>query len=474
MSAFSEPTPRLSAITDIDGGWRSKIDASWRIAAVAASVGLLLCGSFAFALRSRSASSRSSAVAVHDHGDIVAAERIVAAFWREREVLGEYRASPLPILAAEVLVKQRDFATSLRQIHVQSPAELSYVDRARAANAAMVEVFDKRVSPSEQGLHVAELKVVAPVSQLTAINRRQYKAAETAAASADGAGLRAALAATLLGLVAIAWFAIFAFRLVRRINNQNVELQLADVAKDEFINTVSHELRTPLTSMHGFVELLLDETGEPLTKREQRIMLATVQRGSARLTTLVNDLLLTAQLRAGRLDMQMTIIDIVAIARQSVENVQAQAHQKTLQVSLSAPPHTIEIEADALRLSQALDNVISNAIKFTPADGHIEVALTHDTEHATVTVTDSGMGMTAADIKRLFEPFFRTGSAMAKQIQGTGLGLPIVKAIIEAHDGTINITSEPNVGTSFAISLALAQPLGTRTVASLGDLVVAA
>ena len=104
---------------------------------------------------------------------------------------------------------------------------------------------------------------------------------------------------SLLGLGAIVWLAFFAVRLVRRIEKQNVELQVADVAKDEFVGTVSHELRTPLTSIRGFVELMLDESGDPLTE-QQRGFLATVQRGSNRLERLVNDLLLTAQLRAGR------------------------------------------------------------------------------------------------------------------------------------------------------------------------------
>jgi len=246
-------------------------------------------------------------------------------------------------------------------------------------------------------------------------------------------------------------------RLVRRIENKNIELQLVDAAKDEFIGTVSHELRTPLTSMHGFVELLLDESGDPLTE-EQRSFLATVQRGSARLEGLVNDLLLTAQLRAGRLDMRKTNADLVEITRQSVASAQAHAHQKGLQLNLTAPVDTIPVYADATRLAQALDNLISNAIKFTQESGKVEVELAQDEDCVTLTVADTGMGMAGDEIERLFEPFFRTDAAQAKKIQGTGLGLPIVRAIVEAHDGTITITSKPNVGTSFVISLPLVHP----------------
>jgi signal transduction histidine kinase len=300
-------------------------------------------------------------------------------------------------------------------------------------------------------LRSAEAAVVVPLARLSSSDRREYLQAEAVAAAADRLGFRIELATSLLALMTIGWFAVFAVRLVRRIENQNIELQFADAAKDEFIATVSHELRTPLTSMHGYVELLLDKSGDPLTP-EQRSFLATVQRGSTRLEGLINDLLLTAQLRSGRLELHTTNADLAEIARQAIESAQAHAANKTLELNLTAPPHPITIEADAMRLAQALDNLISNAIKFTPPGGRVEVALTQDTERVTLTVSDTGMGMTSADIEHLFEPFTRTDAA--KQIQGTGLGLPIVKAIIDGHEGIITVTSEPNVGTSFAISLA--------------------
>jgi signal transduction histidine kinase len=173
----------------------------------------------------------------------------------------------------------------------------------------------------------------------------------------------------------------------------------------------------------------------------------SVQRGSLRLERLINDLLLTAQVRAGRLDIQRSNTDVVAIAREAVESAQAHAGHKALQLSLTAPSHSILIEGDTVRLGQAFDNVISNAIKFTPEHGHVDVALAQEEGRVTLTVADTGMGMTAADIDRLFERFFRTDSAQAQRIQGTGLGMPIVKAIVEAHDGMITVTSEPDVGT---------------------------
>jgi len=449
---------------DSDGRGRLKIGVKWRIGVTAATIGLLMCSALGLTIQSRSRLVGASAASARRRQDMLAAEQTVSAFWKEREAMGEFLASPLPRLAAEVRYRRLHFRQALVRIGVQSATERAQVERAVAANAAMIAVFNALPQRSggvaavsaERRLHTAQVSVLAPIAQLTDVNRREYLQAEAVATSAERAGFQSELATSLLGLAAIGLFAIFALRLLRRIEDQNEELQLADVAKNEFISTVSHELRTPLTSMHGFVELLLDESGDPLTE-EQRDFLATVQRGSIRLERLVNDLLLTAQLRAGRLDIRKTNADLVEIARQSVESAQAHAGQKALQLSLAASSHSIQIDADVVRLGQAVDNLVSNAIKFTPEGGSVEVALAHDGARATLTVADTGMGMTSADIERLFEPFFRTASA--KQIQGTGLGLPIVKAIVEAHDGTITVTSQPNNGTSFGISLPLGHQL---------------
>jgi signal transduction histidine kinase len=381
--------------------------------------------------------------------------------------MSKFLAFPLRPNAEAVHARLAGFRRALWQIHVGSPAELAGVERARTANEELVGIFNA-LPPlaggpvddrGERLLHAGESSVLAPITQLTAANRRDNLRAQAVADSAQQAAFRSEIIASLLGVLAVVWFAIFAVRLVRRIDSQNHRLQLADTAKDEFIGTVSHELRTPLTSMHGFVELLLDEGGDPLTE-QQRGFLATVQRGAERLERLVDDLLLTAQLDAGRLDILRTPTDVVEIVQHAVESAQAEAGRRALRLDLTAPSHSILIEADVVRLAQAVDNVVSNAMKFTPGGGSVAVTLAQDGGRVTVTIADTGMGMAAADVERLFERFFRTDSAQAKQIQGTGLGLPIVKAIVEAHEGTIAVTSEPNVGTSFAISLPLPHPLG--------------
>jgi signal transduction histidine kinase len=409
--------------------------------------------------------------------DSLATTGALTAFWKERDGMDAFLAFPRQRFADQVRTREVSFQEALDRSNPGTTAERARVGRASAANERLIVIFNQQLYGGISGyrdarrLRKAELSVLAPLTRLVADDRRESLDAEAVAASAQRAGFRSAWVISLLGLGAIVWLAFFAVRLVRRIEKQNVALQVADVAKDEFVGTVSHELRTPLTSIRGFVELMLDESGDPLTE-QQRGFLATVQRGSNRLERLVNDLLLTAQLQAGHLDIQKTLADLVKIVRESVESARPQASIKALQLSLVCPSASIEVEADGVRLAQAVDNVISNAIKFTPEGGSVEVALAQEGDRVSLTVTDTGMGMTAADVERLFEPFFRTDSA--GEIQGTGLGLPIVKAIIEAHDGLISVASEPDVGTLFAISLPLADPFEHQAPSGLHTAPVAA
>ena len=419
-----------------------------------------MCGALVLTVLSHGTSVRAGADARQVREDTLATAAAVAAFWKQCDGMDAFLAFPRQRFADQVRTREVSFREALGQRDPKTPTERAQVERASAANEQLIVIFNEQLYGGISGyrgarrMRAAELSVLAPLAHLAANDRRQYLDAEAVAVSAERAGFRSAWVISLLGLGAIVWLAFFAVRLVRRIEKQNVELQAADVAKDEFVGTVSHELRTPLTSIRGFLELMLDDSGDPLTE-QQRGFLATVQRGSNRLERLVNDLLLTAQLQAGRLDIQKAHADLVEIVGESVESARAQAASKALQLSLVSSSGSILVEADVVRLAQAVDNVISNAVKFTPEGGSVTVALVLEGDRVSLTVTDTGMGMTPADIERLFEPFFRTSSAFT--IQGTGLGLPIVKAIIEAHDGLINVVSEPNVGTSFVISLPLAE-----------------
>jgi PAS domain S-box-containing protein len=230
---------------------------------------------------------------------------------------------------------------------------------------------------------------------------------------------------------------------------QNERLRELDVMKDEFVALVSHELRTPLTAIQGYTELVLDGTAGELND-EQRAMLAAVDRSSARLFRLINDLLFVAQVNAGKLTVAIDDVDLAAVAREAIEDARprAAAADVALAFEIASIP---TVKADRVRLGQVFDNLISNAIKFTPPGGRVGLTISMVGEEAIVVITDSGMGMSSDDQQRLFTRFFRTKDAA--KIQGTGLGLSITKAIVDAHHGSISVESEVGAGSSFTFTV---------------------
>jgi PAS domain S-box-containing protein len=234
----------------------------------------------------------------------------------------------------------------------------------------------------------------------------------------------------------------------------NERLRELDGMKDEFVALVSHELRTPLTSIKGYTELILDGSAGELTD-EQRTMLAVVDRNNARLFRLINDLLFVAQINGGQLEVELEDVDLAAVAAESIADARPRA--AVAQISLAFEcERSPTVRADPVRLGQVFDNLISNAIKFTPAGGHVELTVSMVVGKAMIAVADSGMGMTAEDQQQLFTRFFRTEAAA--MIQGTGLGLSITKAIVDAHFGSISVESEVGKGTCFTVTIPTSAP----------------
>ena len=225
--------------------------------------------------------------------------------------------------------------------------------------------------------------------------------------------------------------------------------------RDEFVAVVSHELRTPLTSIIGYLELLVDEDSSELTS-EQRSYLEIVQRSTSRLVELVGDLLLVAEAERGPLALDLADIDVAALAADAAEAARpsADAQGVTLRVE---PGSGGTVAGDPTRLAQMLDNLISNAIKFTPEGGRVTVHAAVRGNDAVFEVVDTGGGVSDADRERLFDPFFRSREANARAVPGTGLGLTITKAIVDAHHGSIEVESAPGAGTTFRVWLPVAE-----------------
>ena len=220
--------------------------------------------------------------------------------------------------------------------------------------------------------------------------------------------------------------------------------------------SVSHEFRTPLTSIRGFVELLLADAAGELNS-DQRRFLAVIARNSERLLRLVSDLLFSAQLEHSDLVLTRAPVELADLAHECAESARPLAEQKGITLEVEAA-HVPAIAADRTRLEQLVDNLISNALKFTPPGGRVTVKTLVAEGNALVEVCDTGIGIPAAEREQLFERFFRASAATAEAIKGTGLGLSIVKAIIEGHGGRMEVDSEPGAGTTFRAILPLAEP----------------
>jgi signal transduction histidine kinase len=247
---------------------------------------------------------------------------------------------------------------------------------------------------------------------------------------------------------------------------QNDRLVEADKLKDEFVALISHDLRTPLTSIIGYVELSLEDVQPPLDD-ERRGYLQIVSRSSERLLRLVDDLLFVARLQAGRLILERSDLDLCTIAAQAAQEARPRAEAKHLELEfVGGSP--VMIEGDKGRLFQLLDNLISNAIKFTPEGGRVEVRAVPTNGMAVLDVSDNGIGLGPDEAELVFDRFFRSSRVVAQQLPGTGLGLFIARAIVDAHAGTIAASTREGGGTTFHVELptrVVSQPADPELVA---------
>ena len=240
-----------------------------------------------------------------------------------------------------------------------------------------------------------------------------------------------------------------------RLRVQHEQLLRLQQLKQSFLSTVSHELRTPLTSMVGNLELLEDGIGGPLTPIQEGYV-REVQRGAAQLSELVDSLLDTAQMEAGAFKVKREAVDLNVLLPQARQAIAGLAAQKRLNLILTMPADLPLVQGDALRLNQVMGNLLSNAVKFTPEGGSIQITAAATPEGVSITVSDTGIGIPTSDLPQVFEPFFQVDSGLTRLQRGSGLGLPIVKTLVEAMGGKISVSSQPAQGSTFRVTLPLA------------------
>ena len=233
------------------------------------------------------------------------------------------------------------------------------------------------------------------------------------------------------------------------------ELQELDRLKSQFLAHVSHELRSPLTSIKGFAENILAGVAGAINDKQERC-LQRIQSNSTRLARMISDLLDRARLEAGKMEVVFGRVPIVMLAEESLEELAPQAKEKDQSLTLHYQDQGLTVHADADKVSQILTNLMSNAIKYTDYEGTITVNIAPlDRQFARLSVTDTGEGISKNDLANLFEPFFRVNRQHKTNVKGLGLGLSIVKQLVELQGGRISVESQEDVGTTFHVDLPL-------------------
>jgi signal transduction histidine kinase len=229
-----------------------------------------------------------------------------------------------------------------------------------------------------------------------------------------------------------------------------------DRLKSEFVATVSHELRTPMTSIRGYVDILLMGAAGALNENQSHF-LDIVKSNTERLNILVNDLLDVSRIEAGRVMLSVHPVDMGAVAEEVLANAlrRSQDENKPMDISIDVEKPLPQIMADPERIRQILSNLVDNAYNYTPAQGSIQICLRKVNGNVQVDVKDSGIGISIEQQDRVFERFFRGEDPLVLATPGTGLGLPIVKQLVEMHRGKIwmKSTGIPGQGSVFSFTL---------------------
>lgn len=231
------------------------------------------------------------------------------------------------------------------------------------------------------------------------------------------------------------------------------EAEAASRTKDRYIATLSHELRNPLAALRNAVHLLGMQSGGDARLEPTREMM---ERQIAQLTRMVSDLLDVSRASLGKETLQVAPVELAAVLAQAIETVQPALEKKALRLSREFPAEPVQVLGDAARLLQVFSNLLDNAAKFTPPGGEIRVALSRESGAALATVSDTGIGIEAAFLPKMFEPFTQADTTLERSASGLGLGLALARQIVEAHGGRISATSAgPGQGSRFTVRLPL-------------------
>jgi len=252
-------------------------------------------------------------------------------------------------------------------------------------------------------------------------------------------------------------------QLENRVMERTAQLQIAlkklselNQQKSNFVANISHELRTPLTHLKGYLDLLLAGDLGAITDEQLRA-LQIMFKASERLTRLIEDLIMFSMAERGDVSIRIKTINLASICSASISRMLAKASDKKINLELVCPESTVLVDGDEEKLGWVILQLLDNAIKFTPANGHVSLEVNSDSGLARVSVIDTGIGIPADRMNELFEPFHQLDGSSTRRYGGTGLGLALARKIIEAHGSIIQISSVVDKGSKFEFLLKLSE-----------------
>ena len=240
---------------------------------------------------------------------------------------------------------------------------------------------------------------------------------------------------------------------------RNLEVEQANRLKNEFLASMSHELRTPLHTIIGFSELLTEELEGKLNEKQHRFINHILQ-DARHLLELINEILNISKIESGRLELKRELFDFSQCVEEVLGGIRHLAENKNL-VLQNQSSFQGSLYADRVRVKEILYNLLSNAVKFTPKGGTVRVEAASENDFLRVSICDTGIGIAENELSSIFEKFYQVGSSTGVGREGTGLGLPISKHLVELHGGTICVESKPGQGSRFKLTFPLAQRSGT-------------
>jgi PAS domain S-box-containing protein len=299
------------------------------------------------------------------------------------------------------------------------------------------QVFSTLLHPADKGKMKATLSSLMQEPGGTRAIESRWRAQEGSWRIIESIGQNLLADTTVAGLI---------------LNSRDVtERKEVERLKDDLVSTVSHELRTPLASLRGFAELMLTRKFPP---SQQQQFLTIIQKESIRLSNLISDFLDLQRIESGHQNYRLETVDLLSLLNEALVLFSSDNKNHTFQIH--APSSLISVHADADRIYQVLANLLSNAVKFSPNGGTIRIEAQQQDEFVVVKVTDEGIGISAEIVPQLFHKFFRVDNAATRKIGGTGLGLALVKQIVEAHGGQVWVESTLGKGSTFSFSLPVA------------------